>query len=268
MTGSVSSRNHGLKLQAGPRRAGAVVATSVCGLESHLQKCITVAGTKVLGGDVDSEDKAMDGLFAGILELCTSFQFARITSEDMYGLDDAILAAIGEITFCFSELESNLAYHTWLLIDPQRPRTGVVITAGMDFKKVLDTFAALVLDRTDPDDSSSECQQIRERLKVLLSTIDGVREERNRIAHSRWSTTSICEKVVGDDPSSVILRVKQSKDQRKGWQMQFEAWKLDRFQTILKNIQTAQDELSAFAEFSRKLKGLFPVVDDVTSLGS
>jgi hypothetical protein len=179
----------------------------------------------------------------------------------MNGLDDAILTAIGEITFASSELESNLAFHTWLLIDPQRPRTGLVITAGMDFKKVMETFAALVIDRTDPDDKSEDAQQIRERLKALLSGIDAVREDRNRIAHSRWCTTAICEKVVGDDPSSLILRVKQSKDQRKGWKMQFEAWKLDRFQTILKNIRASQAELFAFAEFAQTLKGLFPAVD-------
>ena len=65
----------------------------------------------------------------------------------MNRLDDSILVAIGEITFTFAELESNLAYHTWLLIDPQRLRTGVVITAGMDFKKILDMFSALVIDR-------------------------------------------------------------------------------------------------------------------------
>jgi hypothetical protein len=184
----------------------------------------------------------------------------------MKGLDDSILAAIGEITFSFSELESSLAFHTWLLIDPQRTRTGIVITAGMDFKKVLDTFAALVIDRTDPDDNSTEAQQIRERLKGLLSRIESVREDRNRIAHSRWCTTAICEKVVGDDPSSLILRVKQSKDQRKGWRMQFEAWKLDQFQTILNDIRIAQAELFAFADFAHKVKGLFPAVAASDSL--
>jgi hypothetical protein len=176
----------------------------------------------------------------------------------MDGLDDAILNAIGEITFRFSELESTLAFHTWLLIDPQRPRTGITITAGMDFKKILDTFAALVIDRTDPDDNSAEAQQIRERLKALLSRIEAVREERNRIAHSRWCTTAICEKVVGDDPSSLILRFKQSKDQKKGWQMKAEAWKLDRFQTILNSIRIAQADLFAFAEFANTMRRIFP----------
>jgi hypothetical protein len=184
----------------------------------------------------------------------------------MKGLDDSILAAIGEITISFSELESNLAFYAWLLIDPQRPRTGQVITAGMDFKKVQDTFAALVIDRTDPDDNSTEARQIRERLKALLSRIEGVREERNRIAHSQWCTTAICENVVGADLSSLILRIKRSKDQRKGWQMQFEAWKLDRFQTILNNIRIAQTELFSFAEFAQKLKNLFPTVESSDSL--
>jgi hypothetical protein len=81
-----------------------------------------------------------------------------------------------------------------------------------------------------------------------------VLEERNRIAHSRWCTTAICETM----DASAILRIKQSKDQRKGWQMQGEAWKLDRFQMILNNIQNARAELSAFATFAHELKGLFP----------
>jgi hypothetical protein len=102
----------------------------------------------------------------------------------MTGLDDAILIAMGELTFTFSELESDLAAHTWRLIDPKRLRTGVVMTAGMDFRKLMDTFAALVLDRVDPDDDSLESQEIRGGLKTVLSKIEAVREERNRVAHS------------------------------------------------------------------------------------
>jgi hypothetical protein len=50
----------------------------------------------------------------------------------------------------------------------------------MDFRKIQDTFAALVIDRTDPDDNSTEAQQIRDRLKALLPKIEAVRGYPNR----------------------------------------------------------------------------------------
>jgi hypothetical protein len=180
----------------------------------------------------------------------------------MDGLDDAFLTVMGEISFVFADLESSLAFHTWLLIDPKRLRTGIVITAGMDFRRLTEMFATLVLDRTDPDEVSEDAERIRKGLKALVSQLDQAREERNRIVHSQWCTSAIIEKVEGDDRSSIIVRIKHTKDQRKGWQMQFEAWKLARFKTILAQIQSAKLALALFAAAAQELKGMFPRPED------
>jgi hypothetical protein len=90
-----------------------------------------------------------------------------------------VVEAIGKVCVEFQTLEADFKSAVGELLDPLDARLGVIITAQLSFKGILDLFEALFDHRfNDP--------VLQEKLRKFLGQCKAAEDRRNQIIHSHW----------------------------------------------------------------------------------
>jgi hypothetical protein len=91
--------------------------------------------------------------------------------------------AIGKVCVEFQRLETLLKVAIGDLVDPPDHRLGMIVTAQLSFKAILDLFGALFEHRfNDP------AQQ--KKLRKFLDRCKAAEDRRNQVIHSHWEPDS------------------------------------------------------------------------------
>jgi hypothetical protein len=92
--------------------------------------------------------------------------------------------ALGKVCVAFQALETDFKSAIGELVDPIDVHLGMIITAQLSFKGVLDLFEALFDHRLrDPD--------LQKKLGKFLGQCKAAEDRRNQIIHSQWLPDSI-----------------------------------------------------------------------------
>jgi len=192
----------------------------------------------------------------------------------MADIDDReLLRAFGAGALDFSELEELLVWHTAKLIDPADQGVGLATLAGLDFRKILEIFDILVLERTSlrytmvRNPHYSKAKQIRDRLKSLVSRIEKVRTQRNEVFHAYWrpNFTYDAESDSFIRTSGAAESIRHQKKPARGHIETRKNWTLGGLQTISADLQEAAHQLNDFVTWANTLtpkNSLFPEEDN------
>jgi hypothetical protein len=184
----------------------------------------------------------------------------------MTQIDEAFLRAFGAIAIHFSDLEESLFRHAVKLVDGRDFRIGEVILSGTSFKPLTEIFEALVHERTgwryaivgNPD--HTRASEIQDRLRLLVSKIDRVREKRNQIFHAYWSPrivfNSASESFVQSKGS--VVSTKRPKIRNDSAISKTTRWTVEELQAVAAEIEEAAAELDQFVTWANTLTPLFP----------
>jgi len=110
--------------------------------------------------------------------------------------------ALGWVTVAFSNLEAELAFGIWEMIDEKNWTKTAAITAGRRMLDLLDLYLALAKMQA-PDAAAA--------LTDIMSRLRSVNDRRNRYVHSIWTKEW-----------GVELRVRYSARGKKGFQQEVE----------------------------------------------
>jgi hypothetical protein len=184
----------------------------------------------------------------------------------MAQIGDDILCAFGAIALHFSELEESLVQHTAKLVNPRDFDVGLATLAGMDVRRVIEIFDALVRERTSwrytmvRNPHYTKARKIHNRLKPLVLKIDQVRDRRNQIFHAYWSPSYKFDQAsMSWVPSAgVAEHTKRKINCNAGYISKTGKWTVAQLEALAADIEEAARELDDFVTWANTLTPLFP----------